>query len=269
MVRHCCARSSSWPCRSRSSCSSCPARSGSVAWRRSAASSSALFFSLGYMTETRRTGSSRPVIPRARRRPPGTEQPASARPASPSAGARPPSGAVRATASAAGTEPALSRRPTPAHRPHVAGTGERVAGRAGQLQPHGGATVPVLQGQRGRAGLGQVAVAPLHQGDEGRIEVTALLGQPVLVALPLPLRLVRHPREDAGRDERAEPVGEHRLRRPEVRWKSAKRRVPRNASRSTSRLHFSPITPRVPATEHPDRSHAGFAHTEHNPAGFT
>src|SRR3954466_3280917 len=39
-----------------------------------------------------------------------------------------------------------------------------------------------------------------------------------------------------------------------MRWKSAKRRTPRNASRSTSRLHFSPTTASVPATEHRVRS---------------
>src|SRR3954453_14671428 len=41
---------------------------------------------------------------------------------------------------------------------------------------------------------------------------------------------------------------------PRMRWKSANRRTPRNASRSTSRLHFSPTTASVPATEHRDRS---------------
>jgi hypothetical protein len=40
-----------------------------------------------------------------------------------------------------------------------------------------------------------------------------------------------------------------------MRWKSANRRTPRNASRRTSRLHFSPTTASVPATEHRDRSH--------------
>src|SRR4051794_38481265 len=42
---------------------------------------------------------------------------------------------------------------------------------------------------------------------------------------------------------------------PRIRWKSANRRVPRKASRSTSRLHFSPTTASVPATEQRDRSH--------------
>ena len=42
---------------------------------------------------------------------------------------------------------------------------------------------------------------------------------------------------------------------PSTRWKSANRRTPRNASRSTSRLHFSPTTASAPATEHRDRSH--------------
>src|SRR3954465_3187469 len=41
---------------------------------------------------------------------------------------------------------------------------------------------------------------------------------------------------------------------PRMRWKSAKRRTPRKASRSTSRLHFSPTTASVPATEHRVRS---------------
>src|SRR3954447_10372011 len=42
---------------------------------------------------------------------------------------------------------------------------------------------------------------------------------------------------------------------PSCRWKSANRRTPRKASRRTSKLHFSPTTARVPATEHRDRPH--------------
>src|SRR3712207_1803918 len=42
---------------------------------------------------------------------------------------------------------------------------------------------------------------------------------------------------------------------PRLRWKSANRRTPRNASRSTRRLHFSPTTASVPATEQRVRSH--------------
>jgi hypothetical protein len=36
---------------------------------------------------------------------------------------------------------------------------------------------------------------------------------------------------------------------PRLRWKSSKRRTPLKASRSTSRLHHSPTTSRVRATE--------------------
>jgi hypothetical protein len=47
------------------------------------------------------------------------------------------------------------------------------------------------------------------------MEVDALLGQPVLVPLPLPRRLVRDPPQDPVVHQRGEPVGQHRLGRAE------------------------------------------------------
>ena len=55
-----------------------------------------------------------------------------------------------------------------------------------------------------------------HQGHEHRVQVDALLRESVLVALPLPRRLVRDPPQDALVHQRGEPIGEHLTWHPGV-----------------------------------------------------
>ena len=61
----------------------------------------------------------------------------------------------------------------------------------------------------GPVGVGEVAVAPLGDRDQHRVEVDALVGESVLVAGTLAGRLVRLLAQDPVLDQRREPVGEH------------------------------------------------------------
>lgn len=65
-------------------------------------------------------------------------------------------------------------------------------------------------------GVGGIRLAPLPQGHENRPQIAALARQPVLVPGPAPRLLVGHGRQDADRDQLAEPVGEHRVREPDM-----------------------------------------------------
>jgi hypothetical protein len=64
----------------------------------------------------------------------------------------------------------------------------------------------VHRAHRRPLGIGQVPVAPLADRDEHRVQVEALLGEPVLLALALAGLLVRHPAKDPGGDEHGQPV---------------------------------------------------------------
>ena len=77
------------------------------------------------------------------------------------------------------------------------------------------AAAAAVQDERRRPGLlGGVAVAPLHQRDQHRPQVDALLGEPVLEALGS--LLVGVALEDALVDEARQPVAQHVARDPEV-----------------------------------------------------
>ena len=92
----------------------------------------------------------------------------------------------------------------------------------------------------GPAGVGEVAVTPLGDCDQHRIEVDALVGEPVLVAGTLAGRLVRLLTQDLVLDEKREPVGEHLPGIEVCRRMSSKRRTPLNTSRSTTKVQRSP-----------------------------
>ena len=84
-----------------------------------------------------------------------------------------------------------------------------MAGRAAQVHVDRRAAVAVHVTQRRALRAGQVAVAPLAQGDQHRLQVEALLGQPVLVRGPrarLPVRLAA---QHALLDQHGQPVGQH------------------------------------------------------------
>src|SRR5258707_11382691 len=79
---------------------------------------------------------------------------------------------------------------------------------AAQLGADRGAAVPVPQLHSGRA---EPAVSPLHQGDQGREQLRALLGQPVLHPGAPPGLLVRLP---PARDAPGHPPGAGRTAPP-------------------------------------------------------
>ena len=98
-----------------------------------------------------------------------------------------------------------------------------------------------------RGGLSLTTVAPLPQTLERDLEVAALAGEPVLVALgPL---AVADAFEDPFLDESVEPVGEDVAGDPEARRNSSKRRSPRKASRTISNVQRSPTTSSARAIE--------------------
>ncbi|GAA3432976.1 hypothetical protein GCM10018954_025790 [Kutzneria kofuensis] len=81
-------------------------------------------------------------------------------------------------------------------------------GVAAELGVHGSAAVAVVQQQGGALGIGGVAVAPVEQGDQDRVQLLALGGEPVLVTGPLAGLLVALPVEDAVLDQRRQAGGE-------------------------------------------------------------
>ena len=97
------------------------------------------------------------------------------------------------------------------HGPGVAGLERFPAGLAHHL---GLQLVPasVLQDQRRSVVAGQVLVTPAHQRDDDGVQVTARVGQVVLVAGRM--LAVRPPLEDPGADQGAEPGREGVPRRP-------------------------------------------------------
>ena len=96
-------------------------------------------------------------------------------------------------------------------RPGVAGLQRFPAGLAHHLRRE---LVPalVLQDQRRSLLAGQVRIAPAHQRDDDRVEVTARGGQVILVAGRM--LAVRPPLEDPGAGQGAEPGRERISRRP-------------------------------------------------------
>ena len=60
--------------------------------------------------------------------------------------------------------------------------------------------------------VGQVLVPPLQQPGEHRIEIEALLGQPVFISLALPRLLVRNPAQDSVLDEVGQARAQHLAR---------------------------------------------------------
>lgn len=77
-------------------------------------------------------------------------------------------------------------------------------------------TALVLDSDRWSVWVSEVGVAPLHQCDQNRLDVPALLGQQVLPAGSLSLVLIRACLHDAGRNQLAEPVREHRAGQADV-----------------------------------------------------
>src|SRR6266702_203896 len=80
--------------------------------------------------------------------------------------------------------------------------------RAGELQPDGLPAVAVRKQCLWSGWAGGVALPPLHQGDEHRVQVQALVGQAVLEAGSLPVVLVRNLTQQALPDQAGEPVAE-------------------------------------------------------------
>ena len=89
--------------------------------------------------------------------------------------------------------------------------GDLVSGGAAQLGRHRLATVPVAQLDRA-APVVEPAVAPLHQRDQRREQVGALLGQPVALAGALAGLAVVLALEQAVVDELAQAGGRRRAR---------------------------------------------------------
>jgi hypothetical protein len=84
-----------------------------------------------------------------------------------------------------------------------------VPGLAGHLQRHRLAAVAVPQ-QHLRAGRAdRVLVAKLHQGHQYRVEVEALLGEPVLVPAALAVFLIGDLAQQALADQPGQAVAEH------------------------------------------------------------
>ena len=133
--------------------------------------------------------------------------------------------------------PAAGARP--AWGQHLAGAIRR-GRRAVQRGVHGRAAVAVDGVDRRTLRVGQVAVAPLGDRDQHRVEVEALLGEPVLVAGPAP-----GPGTARGA---ARPCSTRRPSRlvstcrgmPVCTRMSSKRRTPLNTSRSTTKVQRSP-----------------------------
>ncbi len=71
------------------------------------------------------------------------------------------------------------------------------------------AAVAMLDEQRRTLRIGAVLVTPLEQGDEDRVEIAALVGEPVLVARAAAFLAVGDGVEDPGLDEGAQSGGQH------------------------------------------------------------
>ena len=95
------------------------------------------------------------------------------------------------------------------------GASVAVAALAGQDGVDRGAAAAVEDLDGRAVGVGGPAVAPLHQRDERRLQVEALLGQVVLVAAALPGLLVVDALEHAVVDELGEPLAEQVARAAE------------------------------------------------------
>lgn len=81
---------------------------------------------------------------------------------------------------------------------------------AGQRKMHCCTAVLMRERQWTTALVGDVLVTPLHKGDQGRVQVKALLGQTVFVPLALALSVIRRARQDTLFHERVQPIGEYR-----------------------------------------------------------
>ena len=86
---------------------------------------------------------------------------------------------------------------------------------------------PVVDQHGGRLTVGKPTIAPLHERDEGRGEVLALLGENVLVANRT--ILVGNPLENTGPDQLAEAIGEQVLGDAQILLELAE---PSNAAKS-------------------------------------
>ena len=131
-------------------------------------------------------------------------------------------------------------------RPHVCRRERYPAALADAVLIDAATAIAVFEQHR-RALLGcDITVAPLHQRDDRRPQVEALLGEAVFVAGDAPDTGVARapPGRGGGRDASAARCG----RSPRSSWISSKRRRPRNTSRMISSDHRSPITSRAPAT---------------------
>ena len=146
----------------------------------------------------------------------------------------------------------------------VAGVQDLAAGFADAAVGDGAAAVLVDDGSGGPSGPRGVAVAPVHQGDEGGPEVEALLGEEVFVAGRA--FLVGAALEDVLVDRGAGggPRGRCGRRRGSP-WMPEKRRLPFITSRTIRSDQRSPITSSDLASEQPgpdsrDQARVIFAH---------
>ena len=147
-----------------------------------------------------------------------------------------------------GRPQAGARRTAPGPiRPTTSAAGVQVVpGRAPDDQAHRLAAVPVRELDRRSGRVGQVAVAPLLQRDQHRVQLQTLVGEPVLVPLPLAGYPVRLAAQDSVVDQRRSR-SVSTCRGIAVRTvMSSNRRMPWNTSRNTISDQRSPMTSRLP-----------------------